>query len=317
MGWQSFAKDYLTFSRKERIGIIVLICLVFFIWLSPTIFHSLKTQKTITDTGWASMAKNLRLKQTEMEKNEIRDENPNALVFDRSADPKSSGGELFYFDPNKATAYEWRRLGIREKTIKTILHYLAKGGHFHKSSDLSKIYGLDPETYERLEPFIKIDAAINRDKFSDNIKDGGNKTGPVTTSLRPRTIDVNYGDTAAFISLPGIGSKLSARIVSFREKLGGFYSIEQVGETFGLADTTFQKIKKYLSLSNSEVKTFNINLATKDEMKSHPYIRWNLANAIVEYRNQHGNFSSLDDLKKISLITDEILTKIRPYLETR
>jgi competence ComEA-like helix-hairpin-helix protein len=72
--------------------------------------------------------------------------------------------------------------------------------------------------------------------------------------------------------------------------------------------------KPFLKLETNFVKKFNINTATKDEMKSHPYIKWNLANAIVEYRNQHGNFSSLEDLKKISLITTEVFDKIKSYL---
>jgi DNA uptake protein ComE-like DNA-binding protein len=64
-------------------------------------------------------------------------------------------------------------------------------------------------------------------------------------------IDINSADTTSFIALPGIGSKLAARIINFRDKLGGFYSVAQVGETFGLPDSTFQKIKQYLKLENT------------------------------------------------------------------
>jgi competence protein ComEA len=73
--------------------------------------------------------------------------------------------------------------------------------------------------------------------------------------------------------LPGIGSKLSQRIIAFRNKLGGFYSVEQVGETYRLPDSTFQKIKPKLILGNNNVKQININAASIDEMKAHPYLR--------------------------------------------
>ena len=73
-------------------------------------------------------------------------------------------------------------------------------------------------------------------------------------AARYSIIDVNTADTTAFISLPGIGSKLAARIITFREKLSGFYSVEQIGETYGLPDSTFQKIKQYLKLDNASVK---------------------------------------------------------------
>src|SRR6185436_20843184 len=112
-----------------------------------------------------------------------------------------------------------------------------------------------------------------------------------TYAARYSIIDINTADTTAFISLPGIGSKLAVRIVTFREKLGGFYSVLQIGETFGLPDSTFQKIKQYLKLENTTIKKININTATVDELKAHPYIKWSIANPIVAYRNEHGRFS--------------------------
>ncbi|HYK57132.1 MAG TPA: helix-hairpin-helix domain-containing protein, partial [Flavisolibacter sp.] len=66
---------------------------------------------------------------------------------------------------------------------------------------------------------------------------------------------------------------------------------------------------------SGDVKKLNINTATKDELKTHPYIKWNLANAIVEYRNQHGNFKSLVELKNIVLIDETTFDKIVHYLE--
>jgi competence ComEA-like helix-hairpin-helix protein len=114
--------------------------------------------------------------------------------------------------------------------------------------------------------------------------------------------------------LPGIGSKLAVRIVTFREKLGGFYSVEQIGETYGLPDSTFQKIKQYLKLDNSSVKKININTASIDEMKTHPYIKYSIANPIIAYRNEHGAFSKIEDIKKVMAVTDEIYKKIAPYL---
>ena len=69
-----------------------------------------------------------------------------------------------------------------------------------------------------------------------------------------------------------------------------------------------------LRLNAASVKKININLATVDELKAHPYIKWNIANAIVEYRNQHGNYSGIDELKKIAIMTNEIYSRIIPYL---
>jgi len=103
-------------------------------------------------------------------------------------------------------------------------------------------------------------------------------------------------------------------LLSFREKLGCFYKVEQVAETYGLPDSTFQKIKSKLLIGNPQVRKLDINKATADEMKSHPYLRYNIANAIVQYRTQHGNFSSVAEIKKIMMITEDIFNKVSPYL---
>jgi len=316
MGWKEFGKDYLTFSRKERIGILTIAALVIGIWFSPKIL-SPKSGRISIDSSWISAVKKLRQKQ-EVDSGKNDDKNMDEFAYDRSVNKYTNKqkGELFYFDPNTITINEWSRLGLPGKTIHTIQNYLNKGGHFNKPADLQKIYGFRQEEYQRLEPYIKIPPSSN----SNDIKEVYTKQNEpwkeqtINNTPKYRVIEINIADTAGFISLPGIGSKLALRIINFRDKLGGFYSIDQIGETYGLADSTFQKIKQYLVLKNTEVRKFNINTATKDEMKLHPYLKWNLANAIVEYRAQHGNYSSIEDLKKISLINDDIFNKLKFYL---
>ena len=81
-----------------------------------------------------------------------------------------------------------------------------------------------------------------------------------------------------------------------------------------LPDSTFQKIKAYLVLDKQATKRININNATVEEMKSHPYLRYQIANAIFQYRQQHGKFNNVDEIKKIMIITDAIYDKVSPYL---
>lgn len=129
----------------------------------------------------------------------------------------------------------------------------------------------------------------------------------------PKEIDVNRADTTVFMALPGIGSTLAARIVSYREKLHGFCNISQVGETFGLADSTFQKIKKWLVLRDTTLNKININTASAEELRT-PYISYNLANAIFRFRLQHGAYKSVEDIKRIMLVSREVFERIAPYL---
>jgi competence protein ComEA len=317
---KKFLQDYLLFTRKERIGILVIIFLILAVWSLPGVLtrQSKKNQLSDMDTSWVSAIKKMEQKGSignDQKQNE--DSNNDAYEYDKSAGNHFSGNQisLFYFDPNSLPGEGWEKLGLHQKTIHTIQNYLAKGGHFYKPEDLEKIYGLGKDQYERLLPFVRIKTSAERSYKNYGLKELSEKKYTIPDKFpRNTSIDINRADTTEFISLPGIGNKLASRIINFRDRLGGFYSVDQVGETYGLPDSTFIKIKPRLLLQSTELKKINVNTATKDEMKTHPYIRWNLANAIIEYKNQHGQFSSLEDLKKITLITEEVYGKISPYL---
>lgn len=319
MKWNDFLMDYLNFSRKDRIAVLVIVLIISAIFLLPKVVSTKQAvNKSSQDTSWISSLKKLEQKEIENNDPQFRqygDENNNYNQYDRRINNYTgkNKGELFYFDPNTLSKDGWEKLGLREKTITTILKYLSKGGHFKKPEDVQKIYGLFPNEYERIAPYIKIEAneiATVRKDFTEN----NNTYSPKTNAPRNNVVDINSADTTAFISLPGIGSKLATRIINFRDKLGGFYSVSQVAETFGLPDSTFQKIKQYLKLENTTIKKININSATVDELKAHPYFRYTLANPIIAYRKEHGQFGKVEDIKKVMLITDDVYNKIFQYL---
>ncbi len=323
MGWKELVADYFSFTSRDRIAIITLLLVISGVFFLPKILsHVNRSEPTRADTAWIAAMKKIEQKEagSDQQYRKYDDDNSNNYQYDRSANnhygnPK---GELFYFDPNRLSTEGWQKLGLRDKTIHTIQNYLGRGGHFKKSEDLQRIYGLFPNEYERIAPYVKIETTDETDS-DKSFTDKPLKENPPAKTNAPRysIIDINSADTTAFIALPGIGSKLAARIVNFRDKLGGFYSVAQVGETFGLPDSTFQKIKQYLKLENTSIRKININTATVDELKLHPYIKWSLANPIVAYRNEHGPFSKVEDIKKVIVVPDEIYNKIAPYLTTQ
>lgn len=293
--------DYLHFSRKDRIGSIVLVICIIVIFLLP---HFLPGKEIVP----IAVKDSVRIASIGESKENNREDVPIRMGTFTNVTKHS----LFYFDPNTLSLEDWRRLGLREKTISTILNYRSKGGRFRSADDLQKIYGLRPEEFSKLRPYVRIE----KSEPAKTISERSFVVALPHPSPSPRysPIDINLADTSAWIALPGIGSKLATRIVNFRDKLGGFHSIEQVGETFGLPDSTFQKIRYLLKLGTTEVTRININKASPDELKKHPYIRWQLASAIISYRNEHGLFKQLEDLKNIMAITEELFRKISPYL---
>jgi competence protein ComEA len=314
MDRNQFAKDYLTFTRKERIGLLAFIFIILIVVILPKALNNKNSAQHINaDTAWISAVKKLEVKDSQ--NNEPKNlkhaysDNDYAYQYDRPVNNPLASSNLFYFDPNTIDKTGWRKLGLKDKTIHTIQNYLSKGGHFYKGEDLRKIYGLQQDVYSRLEAYIRIENVITNDKPAEYIK---KENEPTRFSYK--SIDINTADTTAFIALPGIGGKLAARIINFRDKLGGFYSINQIGETYGLPDSTFQKIKQYLKFESTSIKKININTATVNELKSHPYIKYSIANPIVSYRNEHGTFSKIEDIKKVMAVTDEVYNKIAPYL---
>jgi competence ComEA-like helix-hairpin-helix protein len=313
----------LSFNRKERIAVLVVVGIILFSLFIPGIIKRSPGSKFVqTDTTWMAAVKKLEIKDSTSSNEDYRkedNENAYAYQYDRKKNNYSESntikGELFYFDPNTIPSEEWKRLGLRDKTVQTIQNYLSKGGHFYKPEDMQRVYGLHKDEYERLLPYVKIESKnlIPNEQYASSKSKDETQQAKIYPS-KYTVIDINTADTSAFISLPGIGSKLASRIILFRDKLGGFYSIDQIGETYGLPDSTFQKIKQYLKLDNASIKKININTATVDELKAHPYIKFSLANPIVAYRNEHGAFSKIEDIKKVMAVTDEIYKKIAPYL---
>ena len=339
--WETI-RGYLTFTRKERLGVLFLLGLISALFILPYFFGP-----SIGDPDpgvYEKLKEGIRKFETRR-----NDSSLGAVRHDRYPDQRQSAAEtysvntamperieLFNFDPNALSVKGWQRLGLSGRLIKTILHYIEKGGRFKRAEDLRKLYGLSSADYERLRPFVRISPAPGDVRPRAAFETG---TGyPLQTLKNPVQIyqgiaveanrgmfltyagkklhltDINLADSSDWASLPGIGEKLASRIIRFREKLGGFYRIDQVGETFGLADSTFQKIKSCLICSSTSICQIDLNSATKEELQAHPYIRWQLARMITDYRIQHGGFHSVDELLQLARMETSNFEKLKPYL---
>jgi competence protein ComEA len=310
-------RQYFQFSKRERTGVIVLLILIAFSWCFPVLLPYYSSTSQFTDTSGFTTA------VTAFESQLATAITP-ARIYGKSG---YTGGVvtgnnapvLFYFDPNTLDAAGWGRLGVPERTIRTIHNYLSKGGRFRKKEALQKIYGLSPAMYQQLLPYVRIPATVHQvPERMDSITGIPRKvTYEVPARKLPALININTADTLIWQSLPGIGPVLSRRIVAFREKLGGFYAITQVAETYGLPDTTFNKIQPLLRLYDGSLTKIDINHSDEKSLADHPYIRYKLAGLIVRYRNAHGPFSRLEDLRAIPLVDEIIYRKIEHYIEIK
>lgn len=216
---------------------------------------------------------------------------------------------LFHFDPNIATAKDFIHLGLNTKIANNIIKYRNKGGHFNKKEDFKKIYGVNLDIYQRLEPYIDIPVSSKRKEeiTTTKFKKKTQKNNPVF-------VDINKSTASDWQQLKGIGEKRAERIIKYREKLGGFGTVYQVAETWGLPDSTFQAIKPFLQESPI-LQKIKINTISFKELLKHPLFNYNKTQIIINYRYQHGDYHSMKDIKKVGgSFTDADFDKIAPYL---
>ena len=219
--------------------------------------------------------------------------------------PDTTSSELFAFDPNIVTESELFRLGLPSSSVKSILNYRAKGGKFRKPEDLKKMYALSESNYNRIIPLAKFPAEETRaahPRLAEEV-------------VAMEAMDINQAGEEQLKTLPGIGAVRARQLLQYREKLGGFQSLEQVAEMRSLPDSVFQQIRPWLRIGAAGVRKINLNTATVEELDAHPYISKRQAELIVAYREQHGAYQSPEDIGKMRAIADHNwLKKVKPYL---
>lgn len=311
---QENKQRYFQFSRRERWGIYVLLCGIVIVFSAPSWLQYLFLQKHYEPVPISQLP--VAVIDSSTEKTYTKKYYPKEYFeFDDEPERYNNDRQLFSFDPNTISAAEWEKLGVRPKTIQTIQNYLSKGGRFRKPEDIDNIFGLSDKDVQRLLPYVQIAEQPATEKPYAN---SFNNHYPEQFPSKNKTImlNINSADTLQWKLLPGIGAGYARRIVNYRSKLGGFHSIEQVAEVYGLPDSVFQKIKPQLQYEETTIAKININTATPELLVAHPYISKNLANLIVNYRKQHGPYKSLSDLKKLALVPEDIYLKINAYLAT-
>jgi competence protein ComEA len=278
-----FLKEYFTFNKQHQKGFLVLWSIVLILLLAPFAFRYLYTPPPLDcsefDREISEFEKGLTVKE------------------------RSGVFRLVHFNPNSLTGEEWEGLGVSPKLARTLANYVRKGGRFYKKEDLRKIYGMDEKTYRSLAPYVKLPETKAESFVQQPVKE----KSPV--------VEINTADSASLVKLKGIGPVLASRIIKFRNRLGGFSETRQLTEVYGLDSSVFRAMEKSLRVNKDLIRKININTATVEDLKVHPYIStWTLAKSIVNYREQHGKFKEIAELKKCVLVNEEIYRKIVYYL---
>lgn len=207
---------------------------------------------------------------------------------------------LFRFNPNLATNSDFTDLGLTDWQISNIRKYQNKGGLFRTKDDFFRIYGFSEEQKERLYNYVELDETTKLNK-------------EVTFKKESILVDINSADTTQLKQLPGIGSTLSSRIIKYRELIGGYYSVKQLTEVYGIKESTFQGLSELIVADTTKIRKLNLNFADLNEISRHPYLNKIQAAKIVKYRSKYGSFQELSVLCDSMILNIEEYRRIRPY----
>ena len=127
---------------------------------------------------------------------------------------------------------------------------------------------------------------------------------------------LNLADSIQLQILEGVGPILARRAYKFRQALGGFHDIKQLAEVYNMPEIIEDEIEKYFYLEDNQTFKLNINTDSIIHLSKHPYINWNLAKSIINYRKVHGTYDSIEQITSIKIISDSLYQKIAPYLTT-
>jgi competence protein ComEA len=201
-------------------------------------------------------------------------------------------------------------LGLPKTVINRILKYRQNGGRFKVKADFKKIYGVDSMLWNAIHTRLELPDSIMRQGFT-----AGQRAAVASEIITVKT-DLNVADSAALKKIYGIGNTLAGRIVRYRDRLGGFVSINQLYEVYRLDSNVVEEMRnRYFVTPDFEPRKLNINTESRGALATHPYISNQVAAAIVAYRFQHGKFESMADLRKVMPLDSITLRKLTPYLQ--
>lgn len=301
--WQ----DFFYFSKSERRAIVVLLAGLL-VWVFVGIFTpSSEEVSPPTEAEIAEIQSFLQQVQ------QVEAEQKRKLTERRYPAWKKREVVLAPFDPNVADSGALLRLGLPPFLVHHILKYRRAGGVFREPGDLSRMYGLADSTYRRLEPYIVIgEASQPKRDTAQWLRERLAKRDSVPVFKYPEgtRIDLNRADTTELKKIPGIGSGIARMIVAYRNRLGGFYAVDQLQE-IEYADSS---LLKWFVVSTDSIRRIPVNQAGIDRLRNHPYLNFYQAKIIVEYRRKRGKLKNLSQLSLYEEFTQKDLQRLSPYL---
>lgn len=302
----NWIRELFSFSKKERLGIVSLLFIIFLLVLIGKLIPYLVPSNTTDFSKW------------EAEVNTY-------LANSKKQIPVERTFKLVEFNPNEADSLSLVNMGVPSNVVANWMKYLEKGGRFRDKEGVKRIFGMTSGLFEQLDSFMIIpkvsfkgvkagrNAIVVKSKSEYAHDTTFNRNFIKSKKDRVGVLELNSADSLHLLEIPGIGPVFASRIIRYRNLLGGYYAVDQLREVYGMREENFIAVAQYFRADPSSLKTFNINFSTMKDLGRHPYIGFRTARKIFNLRDRIGKFSSAEDLSQV--VASDSLKRLIPYVK--
>jgi DNA uptake protein ComE-like DNA-binding protein len=272
---------YFKFTKEQRTGIfflfliIVVLQLVYFF-----VDFSIASKEYPEKQKWLSL-------QPEMDSLKM--------------DAKNSKPKIYLFNPNFITDYKGYKLGMSVQEIDRLLAFRKENKYVNSSKEFQNVTKISDSLLNVMAPYFKFPDWVNNKKQNTKFKEyAAYQNEAFAKKEKIVLIDINQATKEDLVKIYGIGEAISVRILKQKETLGGFVSMEQMKDVWGLSPEVIENLNTHFKVSTlPDFKKIDINNASLKELSQFYYFRYALAKEIVTYRSMRGNIKNIEDLTKI------------------
>ena len=287
-------KSYFKFSSEQRLGVFVLFAIIISVQLAYffTDFSSVSNDSPEKEK-WLSLQSQI---------DSIKEEKLDYV-------PK-----IYPFNPNFISDYKGYKLGMSVSEIDRLLAFRKQNKYVNSPEEFQAVTKVSDSLLNAISPYFKFpDWVKNKKEFKEYKK---YPNAAFAKKEKIVIIDINQATQEDLIKIYGIGEAISLRILKMKESLGGFVSMEQMKDVWGLSPEVIENLNSHFKVSAlPDVKKVDINNASIKELSQFPYFNYQIARQIVTFRSMNGDFKNVDDLTKIKGLSIEKANIIALYLD--
>lgn len=287
-------KKYFIFSREQRSGIVLLFGII--VVLQTVYFFvdfSSLSETSPEKERWLSLQSQI----DSMKKGKV------------DFVPK-----IYPFNPNFITDYKGYKLGMSVAEIDRLLAFRKENKYVNSAKEFQAVTKVSDSLLNAISPYFKFPEWVKNKREFKEYKKYENMA--FAKKEKMIIIDINQATKEDLIKVYGIGEAISIRILKFKESLGGFVTMEQMNDIYGLSPEVIENLNIHFKvLATPTVKKIDINNASIQELSLFPYFKYPISKNIVTFRSMNGDIKNIEDLTKIKGLSIEKAKIIVLYLD--